>query len=149
MKRKIKITENDLHSMILSAINEAYGTPPQAYQEFEDDAFSTLYKGKKDGDSILPRVIRALKDCYWDIKDSESDGDTIDDPRFQTVTKLIRSAILNAETVLKDEKMRRGLQPDPFYDSRHSAQPNYRTSDNGKYSYRPTYDNAPWPHSRY
>jgi len=142
MKRKIRITENDLHSMILSAINEAYGTPPRADQEFEDDVYDI-----GNGDTILPRIIKALKDCYWDIQDNENEQ--IDDPRFDKIVQLIRSAILNAETLLKDEKMRRGLQPDPFYDSRHNIQPHYRTSDNGKYSYRPTFDNAKWPHERY
>lgn len=149
MKRKIKITENDLHSLIVDALNEAYGTQPLADREFEQDAYDTLNKGKRYGDSILPRVIRALKDCYWDIQDSESDGDTIDNPRFKKVTQLIRSAILYAETAMKEEKMKRGFQPDPFYDYRHSTNKRDVEWHGRKGDYHPTYDNAPWPHSRY
>lgn len=142
MKRKIRITENDLHSLILNVINEAYGTPPRADQEFQYDVYDI-----GNGDTILPRIIKALKNCYWDIQDNEDEQ--IDDPRFNKIVQLIRSAILNAETLLKDEKMRRGLQPDPFYDTRHHIQPHYRTSNKGKHSYRPTFDNAKWPHERY
>lgn len=141
MKKRIKITESDLHSMILSAINEAYGTPLRSDQEFEDDVYDIA-----NGDTILPRIIKALKDCYWDIQDNENEQ--IDDPRFNKIVQLIRSAILNAETLLKDEKMKRGLQPDPFYDSRHSARQRHRDLYKGN-GYRPTFDNAKWPHERY
>jgi hypothetical protein len=133
----------------MDAINEAYGTPTLDDRDFQDNSYNALNNSEANGDSILTRVIRALKDCYWDIQDSDSDLDVIESPRFQKVTQLIRSAILQAETAFKEEKMKRGLQPDPFYGSRHGTDKREVERHRRNGDYRPTYDNSPWPHSRY
>lgn len=140
MKKTIRLTEEDLHNMVLKAINEAYGTPPQKDNEYEED----LNDNAGTAVTGLPRGLYHLKKAMLEFEEHQEGYEH--DKRFSLIMQLTRKAILNAENMVKNEKMRMGLQPDPFYDSRHSKV-DYRRNLGSSAKYRGTFHKPEWPYT--
>lgn len=116
----MRFDEHRIKNIIRNVINEAYGTPPEDDRVYYDDLYDL-----KNGNDFLPSLFKRLKGLYSEISDYcdfEDRGKSLkNDKDFQEVIHAIRMAILYTERVVKNEKMKLGLQPDNFYNRRHSS----------------------------